>query len=152
MNKEILLVVDAVSNEKAVPREKIFQALETALATATKKKYEGEIEVRVEIDRKTGDYDTYRRWVVVADQASMENPYGEITLEAAQIEQPDIQIGDYVEDQIDSVTFDRITTQTAKQVIAFKSPPLGRRCLHRVDGLLDEDAQGCQQCRLQRFQ
>ncbi|MER0430375.1 transcription termination factor NusA [Aeromonas caviae] len=120
MNKEILLVVDAVSNEKAVPREKIFLALETALATATKKKYEGEIEVRVEIDRKTGDYDTYRRWVVVADQASMENPYGEITLEAAQIEQPDIQIGDYVEDQIDSVTFDRITTQTAKQVIVQK--------------------------------
>ena len=120
MNKEILLVVDAVSNEKAVPREKIFQALETALATATKKKYEGEIEVRVEIDRKTGDYDTYRRWVVVADQASMENPYGEITLEAAQIEQPDIQIGDYVEDQIDSVTFGRITTQTAKQVIVQK--------------------------------
>lgn len=76
--------------------------------------------MRVEIDRKTGDYDTYRRWVVVADQASMENPYGEITLEAAQIEQPDIQIGDYVEDQIDSVTFDRITTQTAKQVIVQK--------------------------------
>ncbi|MCW0504176.1 transcription termination/antitermination protein NusA [Aeromonas piscicola] len=120
MNKEILLVVDAVSNEKAVPREKIFQALETALATATKKKYEGEIEVRVEIDRKTGDYDTYRRWVVVADQAAMENPYGEITLEAAQIEQPEIQLGDYVEDQIDSVTFDRITTQTAKQVIVQK--------------------------------
>lgn len=120
MNKEILLVVDAVSNEKAVPREKIFQALETALATATKKKYEGEIEVRVEIDRKTGDYDTYRRWVVIADQAAMENPYAEITLEAAQIDQPDIQIGEYVEDQIDSVTFDRITTQTAKQVIVQK--------------------------------
>ncbi len=99
MNKEILLVVDAVSNEKAVPREKIFQALETALATATKKKYEGEIEVRVEIDRKTGDYDTYRRWVVIADQAAMENPYAEITLEAAQIDQPEIQIGEYVEDQ-----------------------------------------------------
>ncbi|BCK62070.1 transcription termination/antitermination protein NusA [Aeromonas caviae] len=120
MNKEILLVVDAVSNEKAVPREKIFQALETALATATKKKYEGEIEVRVEIDRKTGDYDTYRRWVVIADQAAMENPYAEITLEAAQLEQPEIQIGEYVEDQIDSVTFDRITTQTAKQVIVQK--------------------------------
>ena len=75
--------------------------------------------MRVEIDRKTGDYDTYRRWVVVADQASMENPYGK-SLEAAQIEQPDIQIGDYVEDQIDSVTFDRITTQTAKQVIVQK--------------------------------
>ena len=120
MNKEILLVVHAVSNEKAVPREKVFQALETALATATKKKYEGEIEVRVEIDRKTGDYDTYRRWVVIADQAAMENPYAEITLEAAQIEQPEIQIGEYVEDQIDSVTFDRITTQTAKQVIVQK--------------------------------
>ncbi len=120
MNKEILLVVDAVSNEKAVPREKIFQALETALATATKKKYEGEIEVRVEIDCKTGDYDTYRRWVVIADQAAMENPYAEITLEAAQIDQPEIQIGEYVEDQIDSVTFDRITTQTAKQVIVQK--------------------------------
>ncbi|MGY4025641.1 transcription termination factor NusA [Aeromonas rivuli] len=120
MNKEILLVVDAVSHEKAVPREKIFEALETALATATKKKYEGEIEVRVEIDRKTGDYDTYRRWIVVADQASMENAYGEITLEAAQIDDPEIQIGDYVEDQIDSVTFDRITTQTAKQVIVQK--------------------------------
>ncbi|MFG0833938.1 MULTISPECIES: transcription termination factor NusA [Aeromonas] len=120
MNKEILLVVDAVSNEKAVPREKIFEALETALATATKKKYEGEIEVRVEIDRKTGDYDTYRRWVVVADQASMENAYGEITLEAAQIDDPEIQVGDYVEDQIESVTFDRITTQTAKQVIVQK--------------------------------
>ncbi|MGL5949335.1 MAG: transcription termination factor NusA [Aeromonas sp.] len=120
MNKEILLVVDAVSNEKAVPREKIFQALETALATATKKKYEGEIEVRVEIDRKTGDYDTFRRWVVVADQEAMENPYAEITLEAAQIEEPEIQLGDYVEDQIDSVTFDRITTQTAKQVIVQK--------------------------------
>ena len=120
MNKEILLVVDAVSNEKAVPREKIFEALETALATATKKKYEGEIEVRVEIDRKTGDYDTYRRWIVVADQAAMENAYGEITLEAAQIDDPEIQVGDYVEDQIDSVTFDRITTQTAKQVIVQK--------------------------------
>ncbi|MDO2947597.1 transcription termination factor NusA [Aeromonas simiae] len=120
MNKEILLVVDAVSNEKAVPREKIFQALETALATATKKKYEGEIEVRVAIDRKTGDFDTFRRWKVIADQAEMENPYAEITLEAAQVEEPEIQLGEYVEDQIESVTFDRITTQTAKQVIVQK--------------------------------
>ncbi|SIQ55940.1 NusA antitermination factor [Aeromonas sp. RU39B] len=120
MNKEILLVVDAVSNEKAVPREKIFQALETALATATKKKYEGEIEVRVAIDRKTGDFDTFRRWKVIGDQAEMENPYAEITLEAAQVEEPEIQLGEYVEDQIESVTFDRITTQTAKQVIVQK--------------------------------
>ncbi|GAA3535437.1 transcription termination factor NusA [Zobellella aerophila] len=120
MNKEILLVVDAVSHEKAVPREKIFEALETALATATKKKYEGDIEVRVAIDRKSGDFDTFRRWQVVEDQEALTNPYREITLEAAQIDEPEIQLGDYVEDQIESVKFDRITTQTAKQVIVQK--------------------------------
>src|SRR5690554_4838840 len=105
MNKEILLVVDAVSNEKAVPREKIFEALETALATATKKKYEGDIDVRVAIDRKSGDFDTFRRWQVVESQETLTNPYREITLEAAQIDEPEIQVGDYVEDQIDSITF-----------------------------------------------
>lgn len=120
MNKEILLVVDAVSNEKAVPREKIFEALETALATATKKKYEGDIDVRVAIDRKSGDFDTFRRWQVVEDQESLTNPYREITLEAAQIDEPDMEVGGYVEDQIESVVFDRITTQTAKQVIVQK--------------------------------
>ncbi len=120
MNKEILAVVEAVSNEKAVPREKIFQALETALATATKKKYEGDVEVRVNIDRKTGDYDTFRRWQVVDVEGPLENPFREITLDAARVDEPEIQIGEYVEDQIDSVTFDRITTQTAKQVIVQK--------------------------------
>lgn len=117
MNKEILAVVEAVSNEKSLPREKIFEALETALATATKKKYEQEIEVRVSIDRKTGDFDTFRRWVAV-NEVTM--PTREITLEAAQYEDPALQLGDYVEDQIESVTFDRITTQTAKQVIVQK--------------------------------
>ncbi|HHL2558620.1 TPA: transcription termination factor NusA [Yersinia enterocolitica] len=117
MNKEILAVVEAVSNEKSLPREKIFEALETALATATKKKYEQEIEVRVSIDRKTGDFDTFRRWVAV-NEVTM--PTREITLEAAQYEDPSLQLGDYVEDQIESVTFDRITTQTAKQVIVQK--------------------------------
>jgi N utilization substance protein A len=120
MNKEILLVVDAVSNEKAVPREKIFQALESALATATKKKYEGDIEVRVEIDRKTGEFETFRRWLVADPVVGVEHPYSEITFEAAQYEYPDIKVGDYVEDQIESVKFDRITTQTAKQVIVQK--------------------------------
>lgn len=120
MNKEILLVVDAVSNEKAVPREKIFQALETALATATKKKYEGDIDVRVNIDRKTGEFDTYRRWEVVETEGALENPYREITLEAARYEEPAIQPGEFIEDQIESITFDRITTQTAKQVIVQK--------------------------------
>ncbi|CAM3602414.1 transcription termination/antitermination protein NusA [Rouxiella silvae] len=117
MNKEILAVVEAVSNEKSLPREKIFEALETALSTATKKKYEQEIEVRVTIDRKTGDFDTFRRWVAVNE---VTQPTREITLEAAQYEDPSIELGDYVEDQIESVTFDRITTQTAKQVIVQK--------------------------------
>lgn len=120
MNKEILLVVDAVSNEKAVPREKIFQALEIALATATKKKYDGDIAVRVEIDRNTGDFDTFRRWLVVPDDQEQENPYAEISISAAQIDEPEIELGDYVEEQIESIAFDRITTQTAKQVIVQK--------------------------------
>jgi len=121
MSKEVLLVVDAVSNEKALPRESIFQAMETALETATKKKYEGNIEVRVSIDRKTGEFDTYRRWLVIAESDElMENPYAEITLAAAQYDEPEIEVGQYVEDQIESVKFDRITTQTAKQVIVQK--------------------------------
>ncbi len=122
MNKEILAVVEAVSNEKAVPRERIFEALETALSTATKKKYEIEIDVRVVIDRKTGELETFRRWLVVDEVTS---PTREITLEAAQIDDDghfleNVELGHYVEDQIDSVTFDRITTQTAKQVIVQK--------------------------------
>ncbi|MGL5393542.1 MAG: transcription termination factor NusA [Shewanella sp.] len=121
MNKEILLVAEAVSNEKAAPREKIFEALEIALATATKKKYEGDIDVRVSIDRKTGGYETFRRWMVVDDHGeALENPFREITLEAARYENPDIQPGEFIEDDIESVVFDRITTQTAKQVIVQK--------------------------------
>ncbi len=117
MNKEILAVVEAVSNEKSLPREKIFEALESALATATKKKYEQEIDVRVSIDRKSGDFDTFRRWVIVEE---VTQPTREITLDAAQYEDPELNVGGYVEDQIESVTFDRITTQTAKQVIVQK--------------------------------
>lgn len=117
MNKEILAVVEAVSNEKAVPREKIFEALETALATATKKKYEQEIEVRVSIDRKSGDFDTFRRWLIVDE---VTQPTREITLDAAQFDDPEAQLGGYIEDEIESVVFDRITTQTAKQVIVQK--------------------------------
>ncbi|MBT1065395.1 transcription termination/antitermination protein NusA [Bowmanella sp. Y26] len=120
MNKEILLVAEAVSNEKQVPREKIFEALEYAIASATKKKNEGEIEVRVSIDRETGDFDTFRRWRVIPDDQHQENPFAEITLSAAQIDEPEIQLGDYVEEQIESIAFDRITTQTAKQVIVQK--------------------------------
>ncbi|ODP97609.1 MULTISPECIES: transcription termination factor NusA [Salinivibrio] len=117
MNKEILAVVEAVSNEKAVPRERIFEALETALATATKKKYEADIDVRIAIDRKSGEFDTFRRWLVVDE---VTQPTREITLEAAQYEDETLELGGYVEDQIESVAFDRITTQTAKQVIVQK--------------------------------
>ncbi len=121
MSKEILLVVDAVSNEKALPRESIFEAMETALETATKKKYEGDIAVRVSIDRISGEFDTFRRWLIVEDSNEpMENPYAEISLSAAQYEAPELEVGDYVEEQIESVKFDRVTTQTAKQVIVQK--------------------------------
>ncbi|MEY8216318.1 MAG: transcription termination/antitermination protein NusA, partial [Colwellia sp.] len=121
MSKEILLVVDAVSNEKALPRESIFEAMETALETATKKKYEGDIVVRVSIDRISGEFDTFRRWLIVEESDEpMENPYAEITLAAAQYDDAELNAGDYVEEQIESVKFDRVTTQTAKQVIVQK--------------------------------
>lgn len=121
MTKEILMVAEAVSNEKAVPREKIFEALESALAHATKKKYDGDIEVRINIDRNTGEFETFRRWLIVDDtDAGLENPYREISLSAAQYENPELQVGDYTEEKIDSIEFDRITTQTAKQVIVQK--------------------------------
>ncbi len=120
MSKEILMVAEAVSNEKQVPREKIFEALEFALASATKKKNEGNIEVRVAIDRDTGDFDTFRRWLVKEDDEIQENPFAEITLSAAQIDEPEVQVGDFIEEQIESIAFDRITTQTAKQVIVQK--------------------------------
>jgi len=120
MSKEILLVVDAVSNEKALPRESIFEAMETALETATKKKYDGDIEVRVAIDRITGEFETFRRWLIIEDGVPMDNPYAEIGLAAAQYENPELKLGDYSEDQIESVKFDRVTTQTAKQVIVQK--------------------------------
>lgn len=140
MNKEILLVAEAVSNEKAVPREKIFEALEIALATATKKKYEGDIEVRVAIDRKTGEYETFRRWMVVEDEGqALENPFREITLEAARYENPEIQVGEYIEDEIESVVFDRITTQTAKQVIVQKVREAERAQI--VDQFLEKEGE-----------
>ncbi|VFP83727.1 transcription termination factor NusA [Buchnera aphidicola] len=117
MNKEILFVVDAVSHEKSIPREKIFEALESALAIATKKKYDQDINIRVCINRKNGSFNTYRRWLVVN---IVSNPTKEITLEAARFEDKTIQLHDYMEDCIDSVTFDRIATQIAKQVIIQK--------------------------------
>lgn len=122
MNKEILMVVDAVSNEKGVAKEIIFEALEAALATATKKRYGGEVEVRVSIDRQTGDYETFRRWQVIDDSEGLplEHPTREYTLSAAREDDANIQPGDYIEEQVESVSFGRIAAQTAKQVIVQK--------------------------------
>lgn len=117
MNKEILAVVESVSNEKSIPREKIFEALESALETATKRKYEGDINIKININRKTGDFSTFRRWTIVK---IVNQPTKEITLDAAKLENQEIKLGEYIEDRIDSITFDRITTQTAKQVIVQK--------------------------------
>ncbi len=120
MSKEILYVADAVSNEKGVDKEIIFEAIEAALATATRKKSGKDIDVRVDIDRETGDYDTFRRWVVIEDGIPMENPMCEISLEVAQMDEPEIEVGSYVEEQIESIEFGRIAAQTAKQVIVQK--------------------------------
>lgn len=117
MSKEILLAAEAVSNQKALSRDTIFEALESAIALSTKKKYEYEVDVRVIINRKTGEFETFRRWLVVEN---VTHPTKEITLEAAQFESPEIQIGEYVEDQIESIAFDRIAMQTARQVISTK--------------------------------
>lgn len=122
MSKEILLVVDAVSNEKGVDKEIIFEAIESALATATKKRHGGDIDVRVAIERKSGDYETFRRWTVIDDSETpvLEFPLREITLSAARSDGEEFNPGDIVEDQIESVTFGRIAAQTAKQVIVQK--------------------------------
>ncbi|MEJ2059627.1 MAG: transcription termination factor NusA [Gammaproteobacteria bacterium] len=121
MNKEILLVVDAVSNEKGVDKSIIFEALEAALASATRKKHGGDVDVRVAIDRTSGDYDTFRRWQVVDDEdPDFESTQRQILYSYAAKDHPDIQIGDYIEEPIESVDFGRIAAQTAKQVIVQK--------------------------------
>jgi N utilization substance protein A len=121
MNKEILLVVDAVSNEKSVDKEIIFDALEAALASATRKKHGEEWDVRVAINRKTGDYDTFRRWKVFADDSKeLEVPQRELRMEDALDMNPAAEIGGFVEEPMESVMFGRIAAQQAKQVIVQK--------------------------------
>ncbi|MGR2740693.1 transcription termination factor NusA [Billgrantia sp. Q4P2] len=120
MSKEILTVVDAISNEKGVPRQVIFEAVEAALASASRKRFEGrEVSVRVHIDRQTGDYETFRRWEVVEDD-EFENPDAEIKQSFAERRDPPLTLGDVVEEQIENAAFGRIAAQTAKQVIVQK--------------------------------
>lgn len=121
MNKEILMVVDAVSNEKGVDKEIIFEALEAALAAATRKKHGEEWDVRVAINRRTGDYDTFRRWKVFADDSTeLETPDRELRLEDALDLDQDAEPGGYVEQPMESVAFGRIAAQQAKQVMVQK--------------------------------
>jgi len=121
MNKEILMVVDVVSNEKGVGKEVIFEAIEAALATATKKRHREDIEVRVSIDRETGDYETFRQWEVIGEDAEeLEFPSRQIRLADAREINPEIEPGGYIEEPMPSVEFGRIAAQTAKQVIVQK--------------------------------
>jgi N utilization substance protein A len=121
MNKEILMVVDAVSNEKSVDKEIIFEALEAALASATRKRHGDGMDVRVAINRKTGDYDTFRRWKVFADDSNeLEFPDCELRMDDALDVDKSAQPGGYVEVPMESVAFGRIAAQTAKQVIVQK--------------------------------
>ena len=121
MSKEILMVVDAVSNEKGVEKEIIFEAIEAALASATRRRHGDDIDVRVAIDRETGDYDTFRRWLVFEDESTeLEVPDRELRMIDAVDIDPDAEPGGYVEVPMESVEFGRIAAQTAKQVIVQK--------------------------------
>ncbi|EKD72682.1 MAG: hypothetical protein ACD_45C00613G0008 [uncultured bacterium] len=123
MNKEILLVVEAVSNEKGVGNEVIFQAIEAALEMATKKRAGADIDVKITINQKTGDYQTIRRWLVIDDAQEDEEGDGGVarfTLTEARHRSPNIQLGEYIEEFMESVEFGRIAAQKAKQVIVQK--------------------------------
>ena len=118
-NKEILLVAEAVSNEKDVPKDVIFEAIELALATATRKHINDESDIRVAIDRKTGEATTTRCWTVVTDEV-FTNPEAELILEDAQVTNPSLVLGDLVQEELPTEVFGRIAAQTAKQVIVQK--------------------------------
>lgn len=119
MSREILLLVDALAREKNVSKEIVFSALESALAQATKKRINDEADVRVSINRETGDYESFRRWQVLPDP-EVENDEAQMGLIDAREEYPDIQVGDYVEEGLEPIDFGRIGAQAAKQVILQK--------------------------------
>jgi len=120
MNREMLMLVDAISREKNVERDVVFGAVESALAQATKKLYQGEVDIRVAVDRDSGDYETFRRWHVVPDEAGLQLPDQEILLFEAKEEMPEIEVDEYIEESVDSVPIGRIGAMAAKQVILQK--------------------------------
>ena len=119
MSREILLLVDALAREKSVDKDIVFAALELALASATKKRFHDDVDARVAVDRNSGEYASFRRWQVVADE-ELEAPSRQMTLEQAQKHNPEIQLGEYIEEPLEPVEFGRIGAQAAKQVILQK--------------------------------
>lgn len=117
MSREVLLLVDALAREKNVDKDIVFGALEHALAQATKKRYEGDVDIRVSIDRETGEFESFRRWHVVPDEAGLQMPDQEVLLFEAKETIPDIEVDDYIEEPIESVDFGRRFAQDTKQVV-----------------------------------
>ena len=120
MNREMLMLVDAISREKSVERDVVFGAVEAALASATKKIYGAEADIRVSVDRESGEYETFRRWHVVPNEAGLQNADAEILLFEAQEQIADIEVDDHIEEPVESLPIGRIGAQAAKQVILQK--------------------------------
>ncbi|ESJ05490.1 MULTISPECIES: transcription termination factor NusA [Cupriavidus] len=120
MSREVLLLVDALAREKNVDKDVVFGALEAALASATKKRFEEDVDIRVHIDRESGEHETFRRWLVVPDEQGLQEPDKQILLFEAREQDANIELGEFVEEQIESVEFGRIGAQAAKQVILQK--------------------------------
>ncbi|MCL4183079.1 MAG: transcription termination/antitermination protein NusA, partial [Burkholderiaceae bacterium] len=119
MSREVLLLVDALAREKNVAREVVFAALESALASATKKRFKEEVDVRVSVDRMSGESESFRRWQVVPD-GELEDHDIQVILSEAQKQIPDVQVGDFIEEELEPVDLGRIGAQAAKQVILQK--------------------------------
>ena len=120
MNREMLMLVEAISREKNVERDVVFGAVEAALAQATKKLYKGDVDIRVAVDRDSGHYETFRRWLVVPDEAGLQNPDAEEMLMDARERIADVEEGEYIEEQVESVPIGRIGAMAAKHVILQK--------------------------------
>ena len=119
MENEILLVAESVSGEKDLPKESIFEAIEQALATATKKRYKEPTNIRVSIDQKTGEYETYRLWEVVSEEDFEESSF-HLLIEEAKTKDESLELGSFVSEKVENVAFGRIAAQAAKQVIVQK--------------------------------
>ncbi|MBC2770484.1 transcription termination factor NusA [Pusillimonas minor] len=117
MSREILLLVDALAREKNVSREVVFGALENALASAMKKRFKEDADIRVSIDRDTGSHEGFRRWLVVPDEAGLQEPDQQELLSEAQEIVPGIEVGEYIEEPLEPIEFGRIGAQAAKQAI-----------------------------------